>query len=449
MIAITAYTELIPSEAIIHEPLQEQKSEENEEHSSFAQLLAGLLQNSQSMDLSDTESGLNALAVEEAADGNKLNLFANAMGNRLSLEDFSDIDLSDAAIENVYRLFDEQAEGSEKSVNFDISDSLKEVDAKTLESLAGLAAKMDSADTDSSSRIAAEAAALFNSNAKQNVKEQPSADAVIDKNEKIETLFAKNQTGEKDNESLGIKRDLESSGILDEMRRGLKKNKASLEVRDMRTDSALSADRAALQNQAFALAESAAGRVPGQASIQEVMLELRLPDHGQNSQAQTSWEAKASSAMESMLARELHQNFNGDIVRHASMILRNGGEGIIRLALYPETLGNVKIHLEMAENKITGLIVVESEEALKAFRKEIAALEQAFKDAGYEDASLNLELTADGAGAEHQELDESSYAAQMAAFGYEESLRDSADQETAPVINVLFGQRAGSINMLA
>ena len=78
-----------------------------------------------------------------------------------------------------------------------------------------------------------------------------------------------------------------------------------------------------------------------------------------------------SQAFENLLARELHQNLNGDIVRHASIILRDGGEGTIRLSLKPESLGNVKIHLEMAENKIAGRIIVESNDALRAFEREI------------------------------------------------------------------------------
>jgi flagellar hook-length control protein FliK len=99
-----------------------------------------------------------------------------------------------------------------------------------------------------------------------------------------------------------------------------------------------------------------------------------------------------ASAFENMLARELHQNLNNDIVRHAQVILKDGGEGVIRLSLRPESLGNVKIRLELTENKIAGHIVVESDEALRAFEREIASLEQAFKDSGYESAELDMSL---------------------------------------------------------
>jgi hypothetical protein len=107
--------------------------------------------------------------------------------------------------------------------------------------------------------------------------------------------------------------------------------------------------------------------------------------------------AKPAASFETFLARELQQNLNGDIVRQAQVLLREGGEGTIRLSLKPESLGKVKIHLEMTENKITGKIVVESGEALRAFEQEMESLEQTFRGEGFDGASLSLEL------AEHDE----------------------------------------------
>jgi flagellar protein FlbC len=178
--------------------------------------------------------------------------------------------------------------------------------------------------------------------------------------------------------------------------------------------------------------------------VRELTLELRMPGQAQSS-AQTAWEAKAgTAAIENMLARELHQNFNGDIVRHASMSLHDGGEGIIKLALKPDSLGNVKIHLKLSENKITGHIVVESEEALNAFKKEIASLEQAFRDSGFTNAELNLSLTADQQSAD-QEQKAPSFFTGIAASRYDESYAG----DSLPIVDVFFGQRHGTVNMLA
>jgi len=67
----------------------------------------------------------------------------------------------------------------------------------------------------------------------------------------------------------------------------------------------------------------------------------------------------------------------------------------IKIALHPETLGNVKIRLEMTENKITGHIIVESSEALRAFERELPVLEKAFQDSGFRETNLDMFLAQD------------------------------------------------------
>jgi hypothetical protein len=111
----------------------------------------------------------------------------------------------------------------------------------------------------------------------------------------------------------------------------------------------------------------------------------------------------AGGAFEEVLARELRQNLTSDIVPHAQLTLGVGGEGTIRLSLRPETLGNVKIRLELTENRIAGRIIVESGEALRAFERELASLEQAFRDSGYESADLGAFLSQDGSGGGREE----------------------------------------------
>jgi hypothetical protein len=103
-----------------------------------------------------------------------------------------------------------------------------------------------------------------------------------------------------------------------------------------------------------------------------------------------------NQGLEDALVRELRENLGADIVKQASILVRNQQEGSIRLTLKPETLGNIKIRLEMAENKITGHIVVESSEALKAFERELPVLEKAFRDSGFSEANLDMSMTRNG-----------------------------------------------------
>jgi len=454
VIAITAYTEPISSNAYESHPVHESHDDENGEKSSFAEILAGLLQNTQPAEINENIADLTA----------EFDVFAGADETNAALklmtepESRSDINFSDAAVkkENHANYY-----SPELMIPQDMA-SLAELDAESAknhvlqskqDSLPKDLSKASSAEkktSDSAAQLTAETKTAVDLNPNKNINEDSftsdkkkragnekhSADTIV-KNEKIQTFSAENRAGE-ENAALLNRRD-ENPGRLDEFRR-MRRDRVSFDVRDLRTDAGMSANES--QRTQF---EASVSRVHGNASVQEVTLDLRLPDYSHASQAQTSWEARTgqTAAMENMLARELHQNFNGDIVRHASMILRNGGEGIIRIALHPETLGNVKIHLEMAENKITGVIFVESEEALNAFRREIAALEQAFKDSGFAEASLDLSFTADGAGT--QEPEEGSFASQLAASSYEGSF----DQETESVIDVFFGHKAGAVNLLA
>jgi flagellar hook-length control protein FliK len=102
-----------------------------------------------------------------------------------------------------------------------------------------------------------------------------------------------------------------------------------------------------------------------------------------------------SRAFEDALARELRGDLSTDIVRDATIIARNGGEGTIRLSLRPASLGDVKIRLEMTENKIMGHIILESDEALRAFERELPVLEKAFRDSGFSETNLEMSLASE------------------------------------------------------
>jgi flagellar hook-length control protein FliK len=232
---------------------------------------------------------------------------------------------------------------------------------------------------------------------------------------------------------------------LDEARN--KRRGVNVEVRDFRSDGTVTEGVA--RDGGVQLRTSAEVRTPGESGSKDIVLELRLPDQGREAaSATTAWEAKAGQAFEDLLARELHQNFNNDIVRHASVALRDGNEGTIRLALKPESLGNVKIHLEMAENKITGHIVVESKEALRAFEREISSLEKAFRDSGFDGANLEMSLAADGRDAEQQwqETEASQFlTGQIAASRYDAAL----ERMEIPLTFDVYQQGARAVNMFA
>jgi len=187
-----------------------------------------------------------------------------------------------------------------------------------------------------------------------------------------------------------------------------KRGRANIEVRDLRTGSAQDAARA---GETIADVSRSIGYDALRPASHEIELPVNLKLSALSGDAlegrKTGHEFSQSRFLEDALARELRGNLSGDIVKNASLIIRNGGEGTIRLALNPASLGQVKIHLEMTENKIMGHIIVESNEALRAFQKELAVLERAFRDSGFIETSLDMSLAQDsrdfGAGRDRQE----------------------------------------------
>ena len=76
-------------------------------------------------------------------------------------------------------------------------------------------------------------------------------------------------------------------------------------------------------------------------------------------------------------------------------MLSDNNQGSINMILKPESLGNVKVALQISDNVVTGNITVHSKEAFEAFKQNMDNLRQAFQDSGFENAQLNLNL-ADG-----------------------------------------------------
>ncbi|MCL1815299.1 MAG: flagellar hook-length control protein FliK [Treponema sp.] len=193
---------------------------------------------------------------------------------------------------------------------------------------------------------------------------------------------------------------------------GRKRNLAALEIHDLRSSSG--AETGTLTERGLKGAEEIRN-----GPVEEITLDLR-PESRQGERSEGQKTTSAGQSFEQLLARELQGDLSADIVKQAAVILRDGGEGTIRLSLKPETLGKVKIHLEMAENRISGHIFVESEEALRAFEREIHTLEQSFRDSGFE-ASLNAALDYKNDGQRWKEKEVQPFFSERLAASYEES----------------------------
>lgn len=184
---------------------------------------------------------------------------------------------------------------------------------------------------------------------------------------------------------------------VDAKKRDKRKERVEIEVYDQRKGDG-GAQVAGLPGQAASEASKPAVD-PASGSSADLTLSLR-EGSGRSDGASDAAGAKASGqgSFADALSRELREAYNAEIVQRAAVVLKDGGDGLIRLALKPEALGAVKIRLELADNRVAGRIVVESDEALKAFSKELKSLEQAFVDGGFDGASIELALSSGGGG---------------------------------------------------
>ena len=194
---------------------------------------------------------------------------------------------------------------------------------------------------------------------------------------------------------------------------GKKRNSFSVDVHDLRTQTG--AEAGTITERGLKAAEEVRN-----SSEREITVDLRPEQDRSEKPLEAGQKAPAGESFEQILARELRGDLSADIVRQAAIVLRDGGEGTIKLSLKPETLGKVKIHLEMAENRISGFIFVENEEALRAFEQEIHTLEQSFRDSGFE-ASLNAALDYQDGGQRWKEKEVTPFYSGRFAASYEES----------------------------
>ena len=114
------------------------------------------------------------------------------------------------------------------------------------------------------------------------------------------------------------------------------------------------------------------------------------PANGQSAQA-------ASSNFQTMLANQIRQNAS-DFVKAGSIVLRDNNAGTINLVLRPESLGNVKISLQLSDKVVSGQITVHSEEAYNAFKESADALKTAFAQSGFEAGGFTVAYSSAGTG---------------------------------------------------
>ena len=156
-----------------------------------------------------------------------------------------------------------------------------------------------------------------------------------------------------------------------------------------------------------------AGRDAGSHSFERVLL-AREAGAGVESprEAQAGLPRSPTSLSGSALPRSLQERLLPEIVQRAGIVLREGGEGEIRLVLKPEHLGSVRIRLHLGESSLEGRIVVDNSNVKELLDANLEQLKSALRQEGY--ASANIDVTVSGGGGgggERRGLDTGQWAA--------------------------------------
>jgi hypothetical protein len=102
-------------------------------------------------------------------------------------------------------------------------------------------------------------------------------------------------------------------------------------------------------------------------------------------------------------AERLREMAGSELARAAGIVLRDGGSGEIRLVLKPESLGSVRVRLNLADNVIDGKIFVDNPEVKHVLEGSLDSLTRALSADGFQTASLQVSVSGDGAGTERRD----------------------------------------------
>ncbi len=157
---------------------------------------------------------------------------------------------------------------------------------------------------------------------------------------------------------------------------------------------------------------------------------------GKNFVLQTAEEQKGAA----LLDRQLQDKGTQELTKNIRFVLKDHNEGEIKLILKPESLGKVRINLNLNENHIVGKIIVENNSVRQAFLNNMADLTKALEDSGFSSASLDVSVGGEQAQGRQQYQDD------RPVYFNDASL--SSLDEQIPVVYEQ-GGALGQINMMA
>jgi flagellar protein FlbC len=121
-------------------------------------------------------------------------------------------------------------------------------------------------------------------------------------------------------------------------------------------------------------------------------------------------QAPAAPAAHAAPLDRLREMAGSELLRASTMVLRDGG-GEIRLVLKPESLGSVRIRMNVLDNSIDGKIIVDNASVKQVFDGNIDALKRALTAEGFQMGSLQVSVGGQGAGSDARNAEQERHAA--------------------------------------
>jgi flagellar protein FlbC len=108
-------------------------------------------------------------------------------------------------------------------------------------------------------------------------------------------------------------------------------------------------------------------------------------------------------------------------VRTTGIILKEGG-GEIRLVLKPESLGNIRIRMNLVDNAIEGRIIVDNPAVKQVIEGSVDALMRALTAQGFQTGSLSVSVGGQGADTQRQAQEPPAAVRREQAQGFDRSV---------------------------
>ncbi len=111
-----------------------------------------------------------------------------------------------------------------------------------------------------------------------------------------------------------------------------------------------------------------------------------------------SGELKGGIEPGSTLSSAFRRLLTPEIVQQSRIILKDGGKGEIKLILKPESLGRVRIRINIQDNSIEGKILVENSTVRELFEGNLEHLKNALRSEGFDTAALEVAVGGEKSG---------------------------------------------------